>query len=136
MNGKIADVTEEAGFVPSNHSVGKTPTRDPSITALALHAIATAGPECHADLDSVLAGILRMANTRIHHWFAALHRPAEAEFVASMLVQPDFDEQILWDYLSGDPGKVQVRRQLAQFLDSDLVQQILVGSIRQGNHTS
>lgn len=136
MNGKIADVTEEAGFVPSNHSIGTTPTRDPSVTALALHAIVSAGPECHADLDSVMAGILRMANTRIHHWFAALHRPAEAEFVADMLVRPDFNEQMLWDYLNGDPGKVQVRRQLAQFLDSDLVQQILVGSIRQGNHSS
>ena len=136
MNSKIADVTGESGFVTGHHSVGRTPTGDPSVTALALHAIATAGPELNTDPQSVLAGILRMANTRIHHWFAALHRPAEAEFVAEMLLRPDFNEQMLWDYLSGDPGKVQVRGQLAQFLDSDLVQQILVGSIRQGNHSS
>ncbi|MFQ4148398.1 hypothetical protein AAGW05_06835 [Arthrobacter sp. LAPM80] len=107
---------------------------EPSMAALAAQAIEAAGPGHRADPDSVLAGIRRMATTQIRHWFAALHRPAEAEHIERIVAREDFHEQALWDHLTGDPGKISVHNQLAQLLTSELARQILVGSIRQGNH--
>ncbi len=106
-----------------------------SISELAASCIAAAGSGHAADPARVISAILNMAATQVRHWFVALDRPAEAAAFEAVLGRHDFQEQMLWESLTGDPGKTKVHAQLAQLLSSDLVHQILVGSIRQGNHT-
>lgn len=107
-----------------------------SVSELAASCIAAAGSSHSADPAHVIAAILNMAATQVRHWFGALNRPSEAAAFEALLGGHDFQEHMLWDSLTGDSGKTQVHNQLAQLLSSDLVRQILVGSIRQGNHTT
>ncbi len=108
---------------------------EPRITELATLCLDAAGPDHGAELARVEAAIVNMSCTQVHNWFTALKRPAEAERFSRLPTRADFSEQMLWDNLLGDPGKVRIHNQLAELLSSELVQQIVVGAIRQHFHT-
>ncbi|WP_315915769.1 hypothetical protein [Arthrobacter sp. lap29] len=107
---------------------------EPSISELAARCISAAGTAHDADPASVRMGILNMAATQLPHWFRAERRTAEATAVEQMLARDDFQEQQLWAFLADDPGRLAARNKLAELLSSSLVHDIVVGSIRQGNH--
>lgn len=118
------------------------PARDPDALAaepdlfrLATRCIEAAGPGYEADSVSVEAGLLNMAGTQMRNWFLELQRPVEASGVARMMLGKDFTGPMLWTLLPVDADGSAVRHRLARLLNSELVEQIVVGSIRQGFHT-
>ena len=108
---------------------------EPDLADLVARCVETAGPDHCADHGTIQARLLAMSCTQVQNWFTALRRPADAALVAGMAARDGFTEQTLWNFLTGDPGKIAVHNRLVQLLDSELVQEIVVGSIRQGFHT-
>lgn len=106
----------------------------PSVSEVASRCITTAGSAHAADPDSVKAGILKMLATQLLHWFRTQRRTTDATAIGEMLGMDDFQEQQLWAFLAADPARSSAHKKLSELLSSSLVHDIVVGSIRQGNH--
>lgn len=108
---------------------------EPGFAELAYDCIQTAGPGHPADPVSVLTGIYNITTAQVSQWFTALRRPHDGQTFAALFTRAGFADQDLWDYLTGDPGKIAVHNQLADLLSSAQLHDIITGSIRDGNHT-
>lgn len=132
------DLAEARGTGPAHGPAVRVPhallAAEPDMAELAARCIDAAGPEYYVDHGTIEARLLAMSCAQVQNWFTALRRPADAALVARMAERESFTGQMLWDFLTGDPGKIAVHNRLAQLLDSDLVAEIVIGSIRQGFH--
>lgn len=108
---------------------------EPSMLALAQECIAAAGPEHTASPSAVLTGIYGYATAQVRQAFTALRRPDEGDGFEALYSLPGFTDQVLWDYLTGDPGRIAVHNHLAEQLASEPVRDALIGGIRAGHYT-
>jgi hypothetical protein len=104
--------------------------------ALANDCVAAAGPGHAGELSSVLTGIYNYVTSEVRRSFTALRRPEAGDGFEALFALPGFDEQMLWDYLTGDPGKIAVHNHLAEQLESEPVKDTLVRGIRGGNYAT
>jgi hypothetical protein len=109
---------------------------EPGFTALAVDCISAAGSEHHVDLMSVLTGILNITSAQVGQWFKALGRPDDAKAFNDLFELDGFKEQYLWDYLTGDPGKIAIHNQLAELLASAQIHDLITNSILEGHHAA
>jgi len=77
---------------------------EPSMLALAQECLAAAGPEHPATPLDVLTGIYTYATAQVRQAFTALRQPQDGDGFEALYSLPGFTEQMLWDYLTGDPG--------------------------------
>jgi len=108
---------------------------EPSMLALAQECLAAAGPEHPATPLDVLTGIYTYATAQVRQAFTALRQPQDGDGFEALYSLPGFTEQMLWDYLTGDPGRIAVHNHLAEQLSSEPVRHALVRGIRAGNYT-
>ncbi|MDD0858254.1 hypothetical protein NHF46_11705 [Arthrobacter alpinus] len=122
----------------------QTPTRihsphlstEPSLTAFAASCITAAGADHTADPVSVLTAIYNVASAQVGQWFTALNRTHDGETFDALFALDHYTDQYLWDYLTGDGGKIAVHNNLAKFLDSERLKEIITTSIRNGHHNT
>lgn len=107
---------------------------EPSFVDLAFSCINAAGPEHPADPVSVLTGIYNITAAQVAQWFTALRRPQDGQSFHDLFHRDDFTDQHLWDFLTGDPGKIAAHNQLAELLASEQLHDVITSSIRQGSH--
>lgn len=108
---------------------------EPSMLALAHECLAAAGSEQPARPLAVLIGIYTYATAQVRQAFTALGRPKDGDGFEALYSLPGFTDQLLWDYLTGDPGRIAVHNHLAEQLSSEPVRHALVRDIQAGNYT-
>lgn len=111
-------------------------TSEPSMTALAKDCAEAAGPGHAGELSNVLTAIYTYVTSEVRRSFTALHRPEAGDGFEALYALPGFNEQMLWDYLTGDSGKIAVHNHLAEQLESEPVRDALIQGIRAGNYSS
>lgn len=128
---------------PQGSAVVEVPVRahsahllsEPSMLALARDCAEAAGPGHAGELSSVLTAVFNYVTSEVRRSFTALHRPEAGDGFEALYALPGFNEQMLWDYLTGDPGKIAVHNHLAEQLESEPVREALIQGIRAGSYS-
>lgn len=128
---------------PQASSVVEVPVRahsahllpEPSMLALARDCAEAAGPGHAGELSNVLTAVFNYVTSEVRRSFTALHRPEAGDGFEALYALPGFNEQMLWDYLTGDPGKIAVHNHLAEQLESEPVRDALIQGVRAGNYS-
>lgn len=100
---------------------------------LANSYIEAAGPDHVADTMTLLSRIYTIVQAQVVASLQALGKHAEAAQYSGLLERPDFDDQMLWDALTGDPSRIAVHNQVAQLLRSESLKETFVTAIRSGS---
>lgn len=130
------------GWFTKKPTTPRPPTRvhsihlseEPSFTHLAASCITSAGAEHTADPVSVLTAVYNVTSAQVSQWFTTLNRPRDGQTFDTLFAAENFTDQHLWDYLTGDGGKIAVHNNLADFLTSEHLKNIITTSIQEGHH--
>lgn len=100
---------------------------------LANRLIDAAGDGVQVDKTILLTRIYNTVVAEATNCLNALHHPEDAQTFKALFERSDFNDQMLWDFLTTTPYRVAVHNHIVEALTDDEFQEIFVETIREGN---